>query len=489
VNSSDVAPVPRDDQGGVSHLERVEAVFTNPDLYSVGEGLVPRDPTKGGRPRQFPEYFVFAFADLADIYTSARAAWTALKGPLLWERIRAIVRQQCPDDPSKWLPDQPPSRTWYVKARNRITDFGTTLEELGDRFNTAAVETAEALGLLDPTGAGTPTHPDPSRMIHHDGKALRPLYNGRPGDTRDVKVTDPRTGEVRIEQRPVPVDPDAKLHVSGDGSQVHGNKFWLAMVRGLDPHTRVILAVDQVPGVRDELNSEADIAVANLLELAPLAPGALGAICDTVLRGVHIDRLVRATGWIVVNPVTAQRVDPKTGERTEKTGYVRTVVFEYPDGSTEMVDIWFSGGLLCRVVYADDGTRVLVPLRRVGNPIRKNTNRTFRTYVEYEVPCPRGRDPQVIREPTFSQEDDPFNVPENIRQIPPGDPDYERLMGRRSDAESANRGIDDQLYLRRARSLGARRQLFDLFAHAFVENSVARKRHRSGAGPPAELAA
>ena len=240
--------------------------------------------------------------------------------------------------------------------------------------------------------------------------------------------------------------------------------------------------------MRDELNSEADIAVANLLELAPLAPGALGAICDTVLRGVHIDRLVRATGWIVVNPVTAQRVDPKTGERTEKTGFVRTVVFEYPDGSTEMVDIWFSGGLLCRVVYADDGTRVLVPLRRVGNPIRKN-NRTFRTYVEYEVPCPRGRDPQVIRAPTFSQEDDPFNVPENIRQIPPGDPDYERLMGRRSDAESANRGIDDQLYLRRARSLGARRQLFDLFAHAFVENSVARKRHRSAAGPPAELAA
>ena len=222
MNSSDVAPVPRDDQGGVSHLERVEAVFTNPDLYSVGEGLVPRDPTKGGRPRQFPEYFVFAFADLADIYTSARAAWTALKGPHVWDHIRGLVKQHCPDDPSKWLPDQPPSRTWYVKARNRITDFDTALEELGDRFTTAAVETAEALGLLDPTGAGTPTHPDPSRMIHHDGKALRPLYNGRPGDTRDVKVTDPKTGEVRIEQRPVPVDPDAKLHVSGDGSQVHG---------------------------------------------------------------------------------------------------------------------------------------------------------------------------------------------------------------------------------------------------------------------------
>ena len=32
-----------------------------------------------------------------------------------------------------------------------------------------------------------------------------------------------------------------------------------------------------------------------------------------------------------------------------------------------------------------------------------------------------------------------FNRPENVRQIPPGDPDYVRLIGRRSDAEAANR--------------------------------------------------
>ena len=46
-------------------------------------------------------------------------------------------------------------------------------------------------------------------------------------------------------------------------------------------------------------------------------------------------------------------------------------------------------------------------------------------------------------------------------------------MGRRSDAEAANRQIDDHLYLRRARSLGARRQLFDLLAYALVQNSIA----------------
>jgi hypothetical protein len=62
-------------------------------------------------------------------------------------------------------------------------------------------------------------------------------------------------------------------------------------------------------------------------------------------------------------------------------------------------------------------------------------------------------------------------------------------MGRRSDAEAANRQIDDHLYLRRARSLGARRQLFDLLAHAFVQNSIALHRYRQRAGPAADMAA
>jgi hypothetical protein len=62
-------------------------------------------------------------------------------------------------------------------------------------------------------------------------------------------------------------------------------------------------------------------------------------------------------------------------------------------------------------------------------------------------------------------------------------------FSRRSDAEAANRQIDDHLYLRRARSLGARRQLLDLLAYALVQNSTARHRHRLRAGPAAEIAA
>ena len=191
-----------------------------------------------------------------------------------------------------------------------------------------------------------------------------------------------------------------------------------------------------------------------------------------------------------MNPVTAASVDHKTKERTEKEWYLRTETFAHSDGTSRQVDIWTSGGRLCRLEYADDGTRVLVPLKRVANPVRPNDDGSFRNYVEYEVPDPRGGKPRRIMERTYQKpEDGDFNRPENIRQIPPGDPDYTRLMGRRSDAEASNRQIDDHLYLRRARSLGAKRQLFDLIAHAFVENSVARYRHRMATGPPREIAA
>jgi hypothetical protein len=325
-------------------------------------------------------------------------------------------------------------------------------------------------------------------MIHHDGKAIRQMYNTAPGDTRTITIVDPDTGEVRIEERQKRYDPDAKFHHTGDQRQIWGCKFWLAYVRGQDPHCRITIAVDRVPTVRGEENSEADIATKNLLDLAPLTPGALGAISDTAIRGTHLDRLQRQTGWIVVNPTAAERVDPKTGDRTEKERYLRTVDFEGPKGSQD-VEVWYSGGRLCRLDYTDDGTKVLIPLERVGNPVRRNRDGTFRTYVEYRVPDPAGGNPTIIWEPTYTRGSDTFNRAENIRQIPRGDPDYERLMGRRSDAEAANRQIDDHLYLRRARSLGARRQLLDLLAYALVQNSVARHRHRLRAGPAAEIAA
>jgi len=76
-----------------------------------------------------------------------------------------------------------------------------------------------------------------------------------------------------------------------------------------------------------------------------------------------------------------------------------------------------------------------------------------------------------------------FNRAENVRRIPPGDPGFETLYRRRSDAESINRHLDDTLWLRRAHSVGARRQLLNLISYALGVNAMSMHVHRQGVAP------
>lgn len=476
---------------GVSHLERIAALLANEDFYAVADALGEAASRRCGRPRVYPHWMMLLYLCLADALDNARAVESAFEGPAgawLREYIGVLVKQQFPDDPGRWPPPGWPCRTAFIKWRNNVPQ--RYRKEFRERFTLSGIDIARELGLLDPEGPGSPTHPQKSRMIFHDGKVISPLFKGKPGERKSVAVRDAETGTLRRVRRPVPADPDAKEHITGDKNKVLGSKFWHASVRGSERFSRVTLTVDHVPSEKDAGNSEADIAVTNLLDLLPRVPGAIGAISDTALRGTHIDALVRGTGRIFMVPVTAAGVDAKSGQRTEKQRYLRTVTFSDADGTTEDVDIWISGGRLCQQVYADDGTPILVPLKRIANLTRPNDDGTFRTYVQYQVPCPRGGAPKTITEATYQREEDgDFNRPENVRQIPPGDPDYERLKGLRSDAEAANRQIDDHLYLRRARSIGAERQLVDLLAHFLTENSVARYRHRLANGPPQARAA
>ena len=77
-----------------------------------------------------------------------------------------------------------------------------------------------------------------------------------------------------------------------------------------------------------------------------------------------------------------------------------------------------------------------------------------------------------------------FNRAENVRQIPPGAPDFETLCERRNDAESIKRYLDDTLWLRRAHSVGARRQLLNLITYAIGVNAMSMHVHRQGLAPP-----
>jgi hypothetical protein len=90
-----------------------------------------------------------------------------------------------------------------------------------------------------------------------------------------------------------------------------------------------------------------------------------------------------------------------------------------------------------------------------------------------------------------------FSRTEHLRPFPPSDADNKRLYPRRADAESINRALDDSMWLGRAHSAGAKRQLVDLLGFAMMVNSLAlhaaaspsRRRTSAPRRPPSALAA
>jgi hypothetical protein len=474
---------------GVSSFEWIEALFTDPAIYAIGDLLPRPDPRRGGRPPKYPAYLTVAYGALGQAYDSIRNAATEIKHPHVWKFIRDLVAETV-EDPSLHLPADAPHRTWFIKRRNKAIEANDALIE---HLKETGLDTALLAGMLNPDGLGSHTHPHPSRCITADGKVITPLYkNMKRGDTRTDKVVDLETGEiVEVDVAVTNFDPDQKEHVTGDRRQVVGNKFWHAEVSGDRHREEVILVVDYVPGVKGEKNSEMDVALPHLIDLTKRSPGTQAAITDAVARGADREVFIRETGRIFISPPIAKRVNDKTGEREEKEGFLRTVRFDHDDGSFEEVEIHHIGGRLARLVITEDGDKHLEPLRRVRNRAYPNEDGTHRDYVSYEVPNPRGGFAE-IRERTWTNDEDRdagFNRSELIHQIPAGDPDYADLYPGRSNSESLNRRIDDDLYLRRAQSLGAKRQLFDLLCHAFLINALTRHRYGKPAATSLQQAA
>jgi hypothetical protein len=130
------------------------------------------------------------------------------------------------------------------------------------------------------------------------------------------------------------------------------------------------------------------------------------------------------------------------------------------------------------------------PLKRVRTH-RKADKLQYRWYNDFELPAHLGRRTISVR--LHGNDEDArrrFNRTENVRPIPPGDPDLQRLYRRRNDAESINRALDGTLFLRRAHAIGHERQHLNLITYALTVNSLAIHRHgRRIADPPDRLAA
>ncbi len=228
------------------------------------------------------------------------------------------------------------------------------------------------------------------------------------------------------------------------------------------------------------------------LPSGPPAPhrGQVKSIYDTALRGVHHQRLLRDLGWLPVNRVTAEKAaktrKPRRAghRRVEKSAHIEDRAITLAAGTNKTISLFSRGGAVGIGTLADTGERLFTELPRVRT--HRNADKSgYRWYNDYRLPDHLGGGTITIR--LHGNADDQgrrFNRTENVRPIPPTDPDFARLYRLRNDAESINRALDDTLWLRRAHSIGHERQHLNLLTHALVVNSVALHRHRQRSSDP-----
>ena len=261
----------------------------------------------------------------------------------------------------------------------------------------------------------------------------------------------------------------------------------LLATRGPAAHSRVLLDVAFV----DTKGGEASTAMRCLERSVPLVPGAQGVVYDTALRGVHHQTILQDLGLLPINRVAAAQANPngprrhQRDRRVEKLVFVETKTITQTDGTTHKIDLYASGGAIAVGTLAADGELLFNPLPRIRT--HRNADKSgYRWYNHYRLPDHPGGGTVTVRlHGDATDVARKFNRTENVRPIPPEDPDFRGLFRRRNDAESINRALEDTRWLRRAHSLGHRRQLLNLLGYALMINSLAVARHHQ----PATIAA
>ncbi len=232
----------------------------------------------------------------------------------------------------------------------------------------------------------------------------------------------------------------------------------------------------------------------SITRIATDTPGLQGVIYDGALRGVHHQRLLRELGILSLNKVSATTgTGPrrKGRVRVEKSTFVEQRKVTAPDGTRLTIDLFARAGAIGLTSMTDTGEKLFTELRRIRTSRKADKIGTFRWYNHYRLPDRLGGSVITVR--LHGNDEDKvrkFNRTENVRPIPPSDPDFRGLYKRRNDAESINRAYDDTLWLRRARSVGQARQRLNLLTYALAVNALALHRHRrTSSDPPLPMAA
>ncbi len=494
-------------------LTRIRAVLASRQLYELAATLDTDRPV--GRPPVNPPYVVLVYGVLARLTRSAVRVELDLAEPRTWAFARGLM---CDAVERHGLDLPPPAGTpptwdhWrWLRDHHLATDDG--LGHLERTFTPIAVATARRLGLLDPHGPGSMTHPDPSRAIYGDGTLIRPMYRPPeavevdtpagsdrlrraarraataadapvPGTGRNIGYPDPRTGQV-LDEPPRRYDPDLRLHHGLAGPvQTHGYVCW--HTRGPERYQRVVLAAGHVP----EPGQEASTAVALLGGIHRAAGvGVQAVIYDGAMRGTHIDQVMSRYGWLALvkhptrdtsSDVAGTQMLKVRGGRRARGLLLEPVKHETADGGTCVHQLAALSTGVVEIDLDETGDPVVVSrLERTAVKRARRATGRFHFNVGHTLTCPRGA--FTVWLAPHPRHDRDAARPENLRIIAEGDPDFTRLHGLRSDSESFHSQLKRTLLVDRQMSLGWRRGLLDVYCFALLNNAFAEAQATSSA--------
>lgn len=466
--------------------ERLDALLRSRSLYEIGAAIEPPERIVG-RPPSNPAYATLFLAVLGRVSRSTVRAETDLAHADTWTviRRRMIEALRAHDLDLPHPGKKPPA--WHHWRRLRDTHLSTDegLATLSRAFTESSVTLARSIGLLDPHGPGSFTHPDKTRALYGDGTTIRPIYKPPaairtpgPGGKDQIAYPDPRTGEL-LDTPPRRFDPDtAEYH--GHAGPVHGHAYVTFQARGPQPYARVILAAKRVPAP----GQEAATALEVLRDLHPhIRDGAQVVVYDGAMRGVHIEHIMRNFGWLTIAPIQKHKTEP---------GPDSPSAIRMPSGTLargfllEPVTHAVRSGRCTHLLAAVAGRVVEIGLDDKGDPFilrethrraikrspRKSGNYHFNAGIT--IHCPS--EPFTIWLAPHPTDSDPHR-PEHIRLLPEGDDDWRNIRGIRSDAEGTWSQLKRTLIADRSASLGWRRGLIDLYAFAILNNAYTEAAH------------
>jgi hypothetical protein len=361
--------------------------------------------------------------------------------PRVWQWYCDAVRASFPDQPHRWLPDTPPTRTQFRYWRaTRMTS-----DDALDLIAEAATGIADTVAITIGIGGhfrDDVSHPRTCQVYAGDATYMRSFYN-TPAD----EAIDRETGEIRTRR----FDPDA-LRIQQDRGYPG---YKVTHVDARTPHTReqVIFGVHVSPG---QHGSDATVYTDMVLAHHGRVPGMRVADYDGALYPTDIDRFLTA-GIIPINHP----------QRTSKGEKVRLVIGEHnfttTDGTKTPMVITAVDGTPCIMIATAEG-RHEIELKRSQTKIRSNADSTFTVGGWWSIPdqplVPRHlRHAKAWIRHNSTEDEIARKKPRTraLRPIPSTDPDFAALYGVRNDTESKHHIMKSVLPNKRLNVVGLNR--------------------------------